>query len=818
MGVPGFYRWAVRKVRDARKRIDAEQPPEFDNVYLDFNGVVHGCINEWTGNEDLNELFQRIEEQLWILLSVVRPLALLVIALDGVAPRAKLNQQRSRRFRSARDAEAAANTSEGAGAGSFDRNAVTPGTDFMVRLCSFLEEWAARAVLQLQGVTIVVSGDRDPGEGEHKIMSIIRRHPERSHILFSNDADLIFLGLVSPAESVHLLRVKPENARRTQQPAKHTKRPTPASAAYPSSEVPADVAVPADGPEQHGDGGSAAAAEAAGGTAMQDGAPPADPAAAVAAAEHAGDYELVDIVAVRRWLASQYPDHSAQRLGIDFVAICCLAGNDFLPAIDVVSIYNDGLDRALYAYSRVLPVQGHLVGESLDLHLPAWQALLRMFSELEAESLLETARLGLGSGGKPYRGPCPPTEAWDGLSVRVTRAPHGATAEDVQWAMEKAGKGVVTSVHALRGRGKGKGKGSGTSWLVRFAEPTMAVKALTEHRRLWNTPMVVEWADTNTCEFEAPCEEAFERVDWSGAVDAAVMECFEYWFSQRNLLNDDFLRRQIRTREDRFVPIEVFTRFNRLKTLCQDPGRLASAARRSDQLEVEGEGGEAVVRARTDYSELPGETAEDVAAGRRALASVGRRDFVSAGSELKKIYYRARQGPTVSDAPAQDDWDATDRHRCSAFLAGIQWVVLYYMRGCPSWSWFYPAVYPPTCAGMSLRAAEPVELPPLCEPFPPLLQLLAVLPPHSAALLPETLQPLLTDPDSALSDFYPRSFDVDRKENEPEWHGVVLLPFIEEERLRAEAGRLMPDAVVNVESHPARAFVAEHIGRDPAWP
>ena len=38
------------------------------------------------------------------------------------------------------------------------------------------------------------------------LQAIVRRHPERTHALFSNDADLLLLGLACGAASVALLR------------------------------------------------------------------------------------------------------------------------------------------------------------------------------------------------------------------------------------------------------------------------------------------------------------------------------------------------------------------------------------------------------------------------------------------------------------------------------------------------------------------------------------------------------------------------------------------------------------------------------------
>lgn len=81
--------------------------PEVDRLYIDMNGIIHGCSHN--NNEDDGSGAEITEEQIFrnisfyldrVIGDIVRPKHLVYMAIDGVAPRAKLNQQRSRRYRS----------------------------------------------------------------------------------------------------------------------------------------------------------------------------------------------------------------------------------------------------------------------------------------------------------------------------------------------------------------------------------------------------------------------------------------------------------------------------------------------------------------------------------------------------------------------------------------------------------------------------------------------------------------------------------------------------------------------------------------------
>jgi 5'-3' exoribonuclease 2 len=68
-------------------------------------------------------------------------------------------------------------------------------------------------------------------------------------------------------------------------------------------------------------------------------------------------------------------------------------------------------------------------------------------------------------------------------------------------------------------------------------------------------------------------------------------------------------------------------------------------------------------------------------------------------------------------------------------------------------------------------------------PFRPFEQLMGVLPAASRSCIPETFHHLMLEQDSTIADFYPEHFELDLNGKRFAWQAVILLPFIEEERL-----------------------------------
>ena len=100
MGVPGLFASLVKNYNKQdskiiKQSIDNELP---NHLYLDFNGGIYQVLRDEIKTEET--LIIHTIDYLETLCKIIPNLKFIYIAIDGVCPRAKMEQQRQRRFHS----------------------------------------------------------------------------------------------------------------------------------------------------------------------------------------------------------------------------------------------------------------------------------------------------------------------------------------------------------------------------------------------------------------------------------------------------------------------------------------------------------------------------------------------------------------------------------------------------------------------------------------------------------------------------------------------------------------------------------------------
>ncbi|KAJ3296851.1 hypothetical protein HK104_001092 [Borealophlyctis nickersoniae] len=321
-----------------------------DNLYLDMNGIIHNCSHP--NDDDVH--FRLSEDQIFLaifnyidhLFAKIKPQKLFFLAVDGVAPRAKMNQQRARRFRTAKDAADARKRALQKGEKlpdepPFDSNCITPGTPFMARLQEQLKYFISKKVSEdgsWRGVEVILSGHEVPGEGEHKIMEYLRLAksqpdycPNIRHCLYGLDADLMMLGLLSHEPHFALLREEVTFGPRRKKS-------------------------PGTNPENQ-------------------------------------SFYLMHLSLFREYLDAEFAPlkerlpfpYDLERIIDDFILMSFFVGNDFLPNLPHLHINEGALAYMFKVYKKVLPSAGGYLNDGGELNLARCEILLRAIAESEKE-------------------------------------------------------------------------------------------------------------------------------------------------------------------------------------------------------------------------------------------------------------------------------------------------------------------------------------------------------------------------------------------------------------------------------------------------
>lgn len=295
MGVPHLYRHLCRRVPSMVVRDPAHLPARIHHVYVDFNGAVHGAVNDLIDRGERVTDESVIAASLAYLESVVerfRPSDLLFVAVDGVPPRAKMLQQMWRRHEHLQESNEKAKNAKGGGPGAgWDKNAITPGTPFMARLDDALLAWSdsGRTV-----ANVVVSASSAPGEGEQKMFHHMHAHRQRRDRAMDADQETNALLLGLDADLLLMAMCELDDR----------------ESAYSRMYIVRE----------------------------QD-----------AAGDCKGACSIVDVGALNRGVGRDLM--RGRRDGVtDFVALVALAGNDFVPSLPSVQIRSGGIDHILRIY------------------------------------------------------------------------------------------------------------------------------------------------------------------------------------------------------------------------------------------------------------------------------------------------------------------------------------------------------------------------------------------------------------------------------------------------------------------------------------
>ena len=187
MGIPYYFYNLVKKY----KNIIIDKIPIDISIYaIDFNGIIHPQAHKET-NED--KLFINLWDKIISYNEIYKPDKML-ICIDGVAPVAKIIQQRKRRYLSIFKNKIDKISSK------WDTNAISAGTDFMNNLDEFIFK-------KINDKSFIFDGSKNQGEGEHKIFQYLRTLDFKKGIIINGlDADLIILSLLSNIDNIYLMR------------------------------------------------------------------------------------------------------------------------------------------------------------------------------------------------------------------------------------------------------------------------------------------------------------------------------------------------------------------------------------------------------------------------------------------------------------------------------------------------------------------------------------------------------------------------------------------------------------------------------------
>ena len=217
MGIPSYFSYIVKNHANIIKKLTAHAM-KVNNLYMDCNSIIYDVIRNIDFSKlvesDVDTIIKALCSKIDEYIHQLKPNNTIYIAFDGVAPVAKLEQQRSRRYKSLYQNNISRSIYKSVDPDPWNTTAITPGTLFMKRLNEKMYA-TYKDPLKYNAARIIVSGSDHSGEGEHKLFQHIRDfaddHKDANTVIYGLDADLIMLSInhLPISNNIYLFRETP---------------------------------------------------------------------------------------------------------------------------------------------------------------------------------------------------------------------------------------------------------------------------------------------------------------------------------------------------------------------------------------------------------------------------------------------------------------------------------------------------------------------------------------------------------------------------------------------------------------------------------
>jgi 5'-3' exoribonuclease 2 len=362
MGVPGFFLWLVKNYKNKHfiikksslnnedDNIIINELNNIDYFLIDTNCMLHPvCFKVLADNpkiHDINKLqrkmFTACIEYLEKIIMIADPKKGVYIAIDGVAPIAKIKQQRSRRFKSVHDQELFNNIRKKHNKEIpffWNNSCITPGTKFMKQLDSIITEWAKK-YSKKHNIEIIYSSCYTPMEGEHKLLQFIyeKKEYDYNYVMYGLDADLIFLTLATNKNNIYLLREANQINKKTQ------------GFNFVSLRIMRDAIY----------------------------------------------NSFIKTLKNEEEFSDENIMIDKERVIADFIFICYLMGNDFLPHLPSLDIYGNAIDTLILKYIEIYyDLREYIIdrNNNFSINYNFFFKLIRELSLIEEQTLVESTQI-----------------------------------------------------------------------------------------------------------------------------------------------------------------------------------------------------------------------------------------------------------------------------------------------------------------------------------------------------------------------------------------------------------------------------------------